>query len=115
MLMDKKKTIFCDIDGTIIEYRQFTDYLTETAAPIWNTIAYLNRERKKGSMIILTTARPQELYDHTIKELQECSVPFDRLVMGIERGTRVLINDMEQNSNEPRAIAINLIRNKGIQ
>lgn len=113
--MDKKKTIFCDIDGTIIEYRQFTDYLTGTAAPIWNTISYLNRERKKGSMIILTTARPQELYNHTIKELQECSVPFDRLVMGIERGTRVLINDMEQNSNEPRAIAINLIRNKGIQ
>jgi len=34
--------------------------------------------------------------------------------MGIERGPRYLINDMDPNNPGERAIAINLIRDKGI-
>jgi len=33
--------------------------------------------------------------------------------MGIERGARYLINDLDPNKNELRAYAINLMRDKG--
>ena len=41
-------------------------------------------------------------------------VSYDRLIMGIERGPRYLINDMDPNKPGERAIAINLIRDKGL-
>ena len=65
-------------------------------------------------MIILTTARPEWLREHTIKELKENKIPWSRLEMGIERGPRYLINDMDPNKPGERAIAINLIRDNGI-
>jgi hypothetical protein len=51
---------------------------------------------------------------HTEIELHENYIPYHRLIMGIERGPRYLINDMDPNNPGERAIAINLIRDKGI-
>jgi len=66
-------------------------------------------------MIVLTTARPQYMLTHTIKELIEADVPYDKLIMGIERGPRYLINDMDPNEEGLRAYAINLERDKGFE
>ena len=63
---------------------------------------------------MLTTARPEDMRKHTIKELVNNTIPFDRLIMGIERGPRYLINDMDPNKPGKRAIAINVKRDKGI-
>lgn len=112
--MDKKNTYFVDIDGTIFKYRKFETYETSKAEPIESTIEYLNKASKEGHMIILTTARPEYLRDHTVVELHENYIPYDRLIMGIERGPRYLINDMDPNNPGERAIAINVERNKGI-
>lgn len=112
--MEKKNTYFVDIDGTIFKYRKFETYETSKAEPIESTIDYLNKASEEGHMIILTTARPEYLRDHTIVELHENYVPYDRLIMGIERGPRYLINDMDPNKPGDRAIGINVERNKGI-
>ena len=113
--MEKKNTIFCDIDGTIFKYRKFETYTISEAEPILNTIKYLNDNWESGHMIILTTARPAGLRVHTEKELNAHNVRYDRLIMGIERGPRYLINDMDPDKEGERAIAINLIRDKGIE
>ena len=65
-------------------------------------------------MIILTTARPEDLREHTIEELKLSNIPYDRLVMGIERGSRILINDKDPKFNLPRAVGINLKRDEGM-
>ena len=65
-------------------------------------------------MIILTTARPENMRDLTIQELFKNNIPYTRLIMGIERGPRYLINDLSPNEPGERAIAINLIRDEGI-
>ena len=65
-------------------------------------------------MIVLTTARPEDMQQHTLKELIDNNIPFDKLLMGIERGPRYLINDMDPKKPGDRAIAINLKRDKGI-
>ena len=112
--MDKKNTIFCDIDGTIFKYRKFEDYQTSEVEVIDSTVEYLKQQSLEGHMIILTTARPYTLFSHTVWELETHNVYFDRIIMGIERGPRILINDMDPGKDEPRAIAINLVRDKGI-
>ena len=42
--MDKKNTIFCDIDGTIFKYRKFETYTSSPAEPIPSTIEYLRQQ-----------------------------------------------------------------------
>ena len=113
--MEKKNTYFCDIDGTIFKYRKFETYETTKAEGIKSTIDYLDKAASEGHMIILTTARPEYLRIHTEVELHENYVPYDRLIMGIERGPRYLINDMDPNKPGERAIAINLERDGGIK
>lgn len=112
--MEKKKTYFVDIDGTIFIYRKFETYKTSKVEVIKTSKQYLQQKRDEGHMIVLTTARPDWLYQHTVDELKINNIPFDRLVMGIERGPRYLINDMDPNSPGDRAIAINVKRNEGI-
>lgn len=113
--MEKKNTYFVDIDGTIFKYREFVTYESTDAEPIESTVKYLQKAREGGHMIILTTARPEHLRDHTEEELETNQVPYDRIIMGIERGPRYLINDMDPKKPGDRAIGINLERDKGIQ
>ena len=113
--MDKKNTYFVDIDGTIFVYRKFETYESSTAEVIKSTKQFLQQVKDEGHMIVLTTARPDWLYDHTVDELKVNNIPFDRLVMGIERGPRYLINDMDPNKPGDRAICYNLERNGGIK
>jgi len=113
--IEKKKTIFCDLDGTIFRYRKFETYETSPAEVIESTSNQLNEWNSEGHHIVLTTARPEGLREHTIKELKTNSIPYHQLVMGIGRGTRILINDRDVDGMEDRAIAVNLIRDKGIQ
>ena len=112
-MVEKNSTIFCDIDGTIFKYRQFGTYEENFPEVIQSTLNYLNREREKGSFIVLTTARPESMIGYTMWELIHSKIPFDKILMGIGRGTRYLINDKDPEKNEDRAVAINLVRDKG--
>lgn len=112
--MDKKNTYFVDIDGTIFVYRKFETYKETKAQVIKSSKQYLQQRKDEGHIIILTTARPENMREHTIMELQKNNVPYDRLIMGIERGPRYLINDLSPNEPGDRAIALNLKRNEGI-
>ena len=110
----KKKTYFVDIDGTIFKYRDFDTYLDTPAVAIKSTKQFLQQVADDGHMIILTTARPEEMRDHTIHELYFNNVPYDRLIMEIERGPRYLINDLSPKEPGDRAICYNLKRDEGI-
>lgn len=111
--MEKKSTIFCDIDGTIFKYRKFETYESSQPQTLPNVREQITKWRKDGHMVVLTTARPESLYVHTIKELSNNGIEFDKLVMGIERGPRYVINDMDPNKPGKRAIGINLERDTG--
>lgn len=112
--MKKFKTVFCDIDGTIFEYRQFNDYSAVPAKLTPGTLIRLQEWTDQGHMIILTTARPESLREHTEEELRQHEVPWDKLVMGIERGPRYLINDESPSDPRPRANGICLQRDQGL-
>ena len=113
--MDKKNTYFVDIDGTIFVYRKFETYKNTEAEVVKSFKQDLQRVYDDGHMIVLTTASPEDLREHTKYELKKNGIPYHRLIMGIERGPRYLINDMDPNKPGKRAIAINIKRNGGIQ
>lgn len=113
--MVKHKTLFCDIDGTIFVYRKFETYTTSEPEPIVSVIEKLKEWYDNGEHIVLTTARPEYLRYHTQKELSKYGVPYHTLLMGIGRGARYVINDMDPNKPGKRSIGINLERNEGFK
>ena len=84
-MTEKKRTVFCDIDGTIFKYRKFDTLKTSKAELTPGSLSKLKKWRRDGCMIIFTTARPEEYRNHTVKELLLNDVPWDKLIMGIER------------------------------
>ena len=108
----KNPKVFCDIDGTIFKYRKFETYLTSEPEVLPGVKESMISWLDSGVCIVLTTARPESLRDHTIKELQSASIPYHQLVMGIGRGARYLINDSEE-PGVSRATSVSLNRDEG--
>ena len=110
--MNKKSTDFCDIDGTIVMHRKFED-LDSVPAELTPHATKINDWHDAGHHIILTTARPESLRELTVAELEGLGLKWSRLIMGIGRGPRILINDEEPSGSGPKAIAFSLQRNSG--
>lgn len=107
--------IFCDIDGTI-----FRKYGEEEVTDIESThllpgsLEQLQKWDAEGHLIVLTTSRSPNLRTITQIQLDHFNVPFNRLLMGLPVGVRILVNDNKPDSKCNRAIAISLERNEGI-
>ena len=113
--MIKHPTYFIDIDGTLIKYRSFQEIRTTEPEAITSVLDFIKTKYEEGSHIVITTARPEDLRIHTIRELSFLELPYHQLVMGIGRGTRYVINDRDPQAPEiDRAVGINLDRNKGL-
>jgi len=110
----KSPTVFCDLDGTVYNYRRFEHYQTDPAVVCPDSREVLQRWRDEGVVIVMTTARPEYLRDFTVKEMETNGIPFDQLVMGIGRGPRFLINDEDPAKDERRAIGYSIKRDEGL-
>jgi len=115
--MEKRpKTIFCDIDGTLIKHHgNLTKAMQNPGELLEGTIETLNNWEKKGYKIILTTGRKESMRACTEKLLFDLGIFYDYLLMGIGGGERVLINDKKLNSEDDTCFAYNLVRNKGVK
>jgi len=116
---NRPATIFCDIDGTLVEhpgYPAITNLPNETheLKVLPGTIEKLWEWDKAGHTIILTTGRKEGLRKSTEAQLSKAGIIYDKLIMGFGGGKRYLINDRKSNSSDDYAIAINLERNAGI-
>jgi histidinol phosphatase-like enzyme len=108
------KTLFIDIDGTILEHKgNLHRMLTEKPRVLDGVIEKFLRWRAYGHFIVLTTARPEGTRQKTEKQLLKCGIFFDKLIMGLNTGPRVLINDRKPDGTNT-AIAICLERDKGL-
>jgi mannose-6-phosphate isomerase-like protein (cupin superfamily) len=110
------KTIFCDIDGTITHHHgDITKNILEAPTALPNVLDTFKRWDKSNYNIILTTGRKESYRDQTEKQLQSLGLPYDKLLMGIPNGDRVIINDKKPNGIENTTYAINLVRNQGFE
>lgn len=112
------KTYFIDIDGTIVKHLTNNDLdekmslskndpeiLLDGVKEFWETF-------DKDDIIIITTSRKQCYKTLTKKIFEDHKLRYDVLLMGINTGPRILINDTTDILFN-KAIAINIKRNTG--
>jgi hydroxymethylpyrimidine pyrophosphatase-like HAD family hydrolase len=108
------KTLFVDIDGTLLEHKgTFSDISLKEASLLPGVRERMNEWCSKEYKIILTTARRESLRGTTERQLGRLGVPYDLLVMGISKGQRIVINDRRPNGNDT-AFAVNVDRDAGL-
>jgi len=114
--MSKPKTIFCDIDGTLIKHAGPTSKqaLSSSVTILKNTIKAIDTWDKLGYKIILTTGRKESLRSKTETELIGYGITYDQLIMGIGGGDRILINDRKDKGKYNTAYALNVVKDKGL-
>lgn len=114
--MEKQKTIFCDIDGTLWKHeKDITLFHSSKNKLLPNTLDAIRHWEKSGYKIILTTGRKENLRKITEENLNKLGIVYDYLLMGLGSGDRILINDRKEKSSRNTSYSINVIRNKGIQ
>jgi hydroxymethylpyrimidine pyrophosphatase-like HAD family hydrolase len=116
MIDNRPKTIFCDIDGTLVKHvapsiAQDPSFEMEL---LEGTIEKLVEWDKLGYNIILTTGRKEGLRQQTERQLQKAGIFYDQLIMGLGGGARYLINDNKL-IGTPSSFSICVERNKGIK
>lgn len=112
----RPKTIFLDLDGTLIHHFGNLGAQIDNEPRILDGVKEtLNAWDLKGYNIILTTGRRESMRKKTEEQLCSLGIFYDQLIMSIGGGVRVLINDLKQDNTQETAIAINIERNKGIR
>ncbi len=113
--MEKQKTIFSDIDGTIIDQVNF-DELNEECNILEGVYEKFKEWNELGHYIVLTTARPEEFREITENQMKSIGIEYDQLVMGIGRGKRYLINNTSPKKPDiNRSIGIPVLKDGGFK
>lgn len=109
-------TLILDIDGTLLEHMgDQTCQIKSKPSPLKGVLDKLNEWERKGYKIILLTGRRESCRKVTEKQLSNAGIYYDQLVMGVCRGTRILINDKKPNDPDIKvAIGIEVERNQGL-
>ena len=108
------KTIFSDIDGTLVYKVPFDDIDPFKSKALPGVVDKMVSWFKSGHHIVLTTARPESLRHDTIQEMDFLGIPFHQLVMGIGRAERILINNnSDKHPNQVRAKGVIVEKNGG--
>jgi mannose-6-phosphate isomerase len=111
--MSVPKTVFCDIDGTLLKHNGDPYSLEETILP--GVVESIREWEKRNYRIILTTGRRECFRKQTEELLGKLGILYDQLIMGLPNGDRVLINDKKPNGIRNTAYAVNLVRNDGME
>lgn len=108
------KTIFSDIDGTLIEQVRFEDLRGDKVTVLPGVAEKMNEWYEAGHYIVLTTARPENLRIITQEQMATAGFRYHQLVMGIGREERILINNNSNTDPERnRASAVPVARDGG--
>ena len=110
------KTIFSDIDGTLIEQVRFEDLDPNVVNVLPGVAEKMNEWYEAGHHIVLTTARPWDLELVTKQQMETAGIRYHQIVMGIGREERILINN--NSSKDPqrnRAFGVPVLRDGGFE
>lgn len=113
-MLDRPKTILCDIDGTLIKHHgTLTDQLVKVPEILPGVLEKLNEWDRKGYRIILVTGRKESMRIQTENQLKSLGIFYDQIIMGVTNGVRVIINDSKP-MGECSVESICVERNSGL-
>ena len=95
----RPKTIFCDIDGTLVRHNPPTETTNSNAELelLPGVLEKLLEWDKLGYNIILVSGRRESSRLATEKQLAKLGIIYDQLILGIGGGKRYIINDSSLN------------------
>ena len=110
----KSKTLFVDIDGTVLKHmHSITDVYSKEPEILPGVIEKMNEWDSHGHRIIFVTARKESTRELTEEQLRKYGLAWDQLIMGVGSGERYLINDKLERTDMDRAAAINVVTDEG--
>jgi mannose-6-phosphate isomerase-like protein (cupin superfamily) len=109
------KTIFCDIDGTLLEHMGDITKNHSSSSRLPNVSETIKQWDRLNYTIILTTGRKESTREITQKQLLEAGIVYHHLIMNLPNGSRVVINDRKPHGVQNTAYAVNLVRNQGLE
>jgi len=113
---EKPKTIFCDLDGTVLKHlHRFSDLIDTQPQVLAGVIEKINQWDSLGHKIIFVTARKESAREMTEAHLKKLGLCWDQLIMGVTSGPRILINDKLNKKNPNRALSVNVITDAGFE
>jgi hypothetical protein len=107
-------SIFCDLDGTVIEHEDIPSYDNQLKL-LPGSAEKLRQWVDEGYMIVLMTARHSQ--DQALLEaaLAIAEIPYHHLIMGLASGPRYAINDRKPSAIlTPQVASFEVSRNEGI-
>tara|TARA_R110000824_G_scaffold319174_2_gene506288 strand:- start:244 stop:585 length:342 start_codon:yes stop_codon:yes gene_type:complete len=108
------KTIFIDIDGTLVtQLDNLSEVILDAPNILPGVLDKFDSWNWKGYKIIITTGRKESTREATEKELRSLGLFWDYLIMGLDAGgERILINNSDGHA---AAKAITVKTNQGLE
>lgn len=109
-----RKTVFCDIDGTLLEHNlNLHSMVKDPPVLLPDVVDVFQQWREQDYYIVITTARPEGTRRITEDHLLSCGLFWDQMIMGLPTGSRMVINDKKPNGMVT-AEAFCIERNEGL-
>jgi len=109
------ENIICDVDGVLIYHSPNSNTKQDDNQLIKECANKILEWRSQNKKIILMTARSKSSRAQFIELLKAKNIIWDELIMGVNPGTRYVINDIKPTHIfTKQAIEINRIRDEGI-
>lgn len=110
------KTVFCDLDGCVFKHHgDIEAILTNPCKLLPGAKDAFKQWGHKGYTIVITTGRPESMRYITEQQIREAGLYYHKLIMGLPRGQRVVINDIKPGDATKTAACVNIIRNEGLE
>ena len=110
--MNSFMTVFCDVDGVLLENGSKFSRNKWKTGPLEKNIKLLAEYQRKGKLyLVITTSRPESEKSYVSEILNKFNLYPDHYVMGLPHSKRYLINDYSSTSPYPTSISININRN----
>lgn len=106
-----KGTIFVDLDGTLVEHDDLYGSHEQKWLP--GAKAKLCHWINNGFIVVITTARADVTSFLAFLRAEQINSMFLKILTNLSTGPRWLINDTPDGT--PKAFAINVQRNKGLE
>ena len=117
------KTWFIDIDGTLVKHLDNEDIAIGAKDEVLPYAKeFVEGIKKRGEIVVLATARPEEFRGLTLKMLKKFGIEFDHILFDMGHMERVVVNDVKpegvydggvRDNDIPTAYAINMTRDEG--
>jgi len=110
--VSKSVTIFCDVDGVLLENGSKFAPDGWRTRPILKNIQSIKKLQNEGFVyLVITTSRPESEKEYLLDLFNKEGLKVSNFLFGMPHTRRILINDFSNTNPYPSAVSVNIERN----